>query len=123
MGLFSIFGNKQTKGIDCMQVAGNISGLLWTLINTDPTSLANPYVRIVLRKDGSVFVAGDKRDPKYLLGWGDVSFAFVREDSAALAKWVEELKINTDSPPFQQIATEEFAKSLTRLLMRTGHSA
>ena len=121
MGLFG-FGKKQEEGIDWVRVAGNISGLLWTAMTTDPKSVANPYARIVLRKDSSVFFANDKRDSKYLLGWGDVSFVFIREDNAALAEWVEELKINSVSPPFQQIATEEYAKTLTRSLMQTGRT-
>ena len=121
MGLFG-FGKKQEEGIDWVRVAGNISGLLWTSLNADPKIVANPYARIVLRKDSSVFLASDKRDPKHLLGWGDVSFVFIREDEGALAKWLEELKANTGSPPFQQIATEEYAKTLTRVLMQTGET-
>jgi len=120
MGLFGLFGKKQVDGIDWVRVAGNISGLLWTAMNTDPKMVANPYARIVLRRDSSVFLANDKRDPSRLLDSGDVSFVFIREDSTALTKWVEELKSNTDSPPFQQIATEEFGKTLTRILMQTG---
>ena len=120
MALFGLFGKKQNTGIDWPRVAGNIAGLLWTLVNTDPKAVANPYARIVLRKDSSVFLASDKRDPKYLLGWGDLSFVYIRENETALSSWIEELKLQAGSPAFQQIATEEFAKVLTRTLMQTG---
>jgi hypothetical protein len=70
-----------------------------------------------------VLLAGEKRDPKYLLGWGDVSFVFIRENEQALSNWVEELKLHIGSPAFQQIATEDFAKVLTRTLMQTGDAS
>ncbi len=67
MGLFGLFGKKKEDRIDWVRVAGNISGLLWTAMNTDPKMVANPYARIVLRGDSSVFLANDKRDPNQLL--------------------------------------------------------
>lgn len=121
MGLFG-FGKKQEVGIDWVKVAANISGLIWTAMSTDPKSLASPYVRVVLRKDSSVSLASDKRDPKYLLGWGDVSYIFIREDNEALSKWINELKTYAESPAFQLIATEEYAKTLTRILMKNGNT-
>jgi hypothetical protein len=92
--------------------------MLLTLLNSDPTGLASPYARVVLRKDGTVFLASDKRDPRQILGWGDLTFVFLREDQSALETWVQELK-SAGSPPFQIIATEEFAKFLTGVLMRS----
>lgn len=118
MALFVIFGKKPEQTIVWHEVAGRISGLLLTLLNTDPKGLASPYARVVLRKDGTIFLAADKRDPRQILGWGDLSYVFLRENQAALETWVDELK-SASSAPFQQIATEEFAKSLTRVLMQS----
>ena len=117
MALFGLFGKKSEPEINWLEIAGRISGMLITLLNTDPKGLASPYARLILRKDGSVFLSADKRDPKQILGWGDIGFVFLRENQSALENWVNELK-TTDSPLFQQAATEEFAKSLTRILMQ-----
>jgi hypothetical protein len=117
MAFFGLFGKKPEQVINWPKVAGQITGMLLTLLNTDPKGLASPYARVVLRKDGSVFLSADERDPRQILGWGDLSFVFLREDQVALKTWVDELK-SSSSAPFQQIATEEFAKSLTRTLMR-----
>lgn len=118
MSLFGLFGKKQQQPINWPEVAGKITGMLLTLLNTDPGGLASQYARLVLRKDGTIFLATDKRDPRQILGWGDLTFVFLRENQGALETWVKELK-SADSPPFQQIATEEFAKSLTRTLMQS----
>lgn len=123
MSLFSIFGKIREEEINWPVVAGNIARLLWAQMNMDPKSLANPYARIILKKNSTVFLSGDKRDPKYFLGWGDVSYVLIHEDAAALKKWVEKLKEYAEAPPFQQIATEEFAKTLTRTLMETGSAS
>ena len=118
MALFGLFGKKELQPPDWAAIAGRISGLLWTLLNTDPKRLASPYARIVLRNDWSVFLVADKRDPRQLLGWGDVSYVFIREEQEVLAKWIDEMRLNS-SPPFQKIATEQFAKVLTRILMKS----
>ena len=118
MALFGLFGKKSEPEINWPDVAGRIAGTLITLLNTDPRGLASPYARVVLRKDGTVFLSSDKRDPRQILGWEDLSFVFLRDNQAALENWVSELK-SAGSPPFQQIATEEFAKSLTRVLMQS----
>jgi hypothetical protein len=114
MTLLGLFGKKLP--INWATVTGQIAGLLLTLLSTDPKLLGSTYARIVVRKDGRVFLATDKRDPRYILGWGDLNFVFLREDRAALETWINDLKTAT-SPLFQQIATEEFAKILTRSLM------
>lgn len=118
MALFGIFGKKQEQAINWPDVAGRISGMLLTLLNTDPKALASPYARVILQKDGRVFLASDKRDPRQILGWGDLSFVSLRESQSALEAWVDELK-SADSPFFQHVATENFAKSLTRVLMQS----
>lgn len=119
MGLLSgFFGKKETAVADWPSVAAQLAGTLWHLLNTDPKILASPYTRVVLRNNWSIFIASDKRDPKYLLGFGDASFVFFQEEQAAFAKWIGGMKENP-SPPFQQIETEEFAKVLVRALMRT----
>ena len=118
MSLFGMFRKKEDEPPNWPEIAGRIAGLLWTLLSTEPKRLASPYARIVLRNDWSVFLAEDKRDPKYILGWGDVTYVFLRENQSALSQWVEELKSNL-SPPFQLIATEEYAKSLSQVLMQS----
>lgn len=118
MALFGLIGKKKEQSISWPAVAGEIAAMLLTLLNTDPKLLASPYARLVLRKDGTVFLAADKRDPQQILGWGDLGCVFLRENGAAFEAWVGELK-TADSPPFQQMATEEFAKSLTRVLMQS----
>lgn len=122
MAFFGHFGKKHVETPDWPAIAGRISEILWTLLNTDPNRLASPYARIVLRKDWSVFLAADKRDPRQILGWGDISYVFVREEQAALVKWVDEMKLDS-SAIFQKIATEEFSKVLTRILMKSVEAA
>ena len=117
MTLFGLFGKKPEQTISWPDVAGRISGMLLTMLHTDPKGLVSQYARVVLRKGGTVFLASDKRDPRQILGWGDLTFVFLRENQGALAAWVDELKA-ADSPTFQQIATEEYAKGLTRRFMQ-----
>ena len=120
MSLFGFFGKKKaaprSDGVAWASVAAKLSSTLWHLINTDPKMLASPYARVVLRSDWNVGIASDQRDPDKLLGPSDVSFVLLQEDRSALAKWVNDLKANSN-PMFQQIATEEFAKTLVRVLM------
>jgi hypothetical protein len=118
MALLGLFGKKNTEFPGWHIVAGRISGLLWTAMNNDPSKIANQYSRIVLQKDWNVFLASDKRDPRQILGWGDISYVHIHEESEAVNEWIEELK-NNSMPPFQLIATEEFAKKLTRILMHS----
>lgn len=122
MRLFELFRKNQEDEIDWVKVASNISGLLWTAMSTDLKMVANPYARIVLRADNSAFLTNDKHDSNHLLDSGDVSFASIREDSAALTKWIQEIKTNNESLTSQKIATEGFTKMLTRILMQTGRA-
>jgi hypothetical protein len=119
MGLFGLFGKKKappSDGAAWAEVTAKLSGTLWHLMNTDPKMLASPFARVVLRDDWNVAIAADQRDPKQLLGPHDVSFVLLQEDRAALAHWVNELRADA-SPMFQQLATEEYAKKLVRVLM------
>jgi hypothetical protein len=120
MALFGLFGKKksapQSDAAAWASVAGKLSETLWYLMNTDPKMLAGPYARVVLHSDWNVGIASDQRDPNKLLGPNDVSFVLLQEDRPALAKWVSDLKADS-SPIFQQIATEEYAKKLVRVLM------
>ncbi len=118
MALFGLFGKKkaQPDALAWAEVAGKLSGTLWHLMQTDPKMLASPYARVVLRNDWNVGIAADRRDPDKLLGPSDVSFVLLQEDRSALTEWVNELRSNP-SPVFQQIATEEYAKKLVRVLM------
>lgn len=118
MGLFGLFGKKnpQPDGLAWAEVAGKLAGTLWHLMQTDPKMLASPYARVVLRDDWNVGIAADPRDPNKLLGPNDISFVLLREDHAALEEWVNELRSN-QGPMFQQIATEQYAKKLVRVLM------
>lgn len=106
------------KPIEWDRVAGNVAFSLLHMMQGDMPSLAKQYARFILKKDGSVAMYFDERPPQHLLGWGDISFAFLRQDEAALKEWVNELKQSTGSPEFQIIATERFAMTLTRLLMQ-----
>lgn len=118
MALFGLFGKKKQPPAqsDWVGVAAKLSGTLWHLMQTDPKMLAGPFARVVLCDDWNVGIAADKRDPDRLLGDHDVCFVFLQEDRAALAHWVRELKADSN-PVFQQIATEEYAKKLVRVLM------
>ena len=120
MALFGLFGKKksapQSDAAVWASVAGKLSATLWHLMNTNPKMLATPYARVVLHSDWNVGIASDQRDPDKLLGPNDVSFVLLQEDRPALAKWVNDLKADL-SPVFQQIATEEYAKKLVRVLM------
>lgn len=119
VALFGIFGKKrqpQSDNVAWASVAGKLAGTLWQVMQSDPKMLASPYARVVLHDDWSVGIATDQRDPSKLLGSRDVSFVLLREDRAALTNWVNELRSNPN-PMFQQIATEEYAKRLVRVLM------
>ena len=118
MGLFGFF-KKKTDVSDTaawFAVAGKVSSTLAHLIQTHPEMLANPYARVVLRNDWNVHVAADQRDPKQILGPNDVTFVLLRENQAALTKWINELRDAPD-PFFRQVATEEYAKELVRTMM------
>ncbi len=118
MALFGLFGKKKQPPAqeDWVGVAAKLSGTLWHLMQTDPKLIADPFARVVLHDDWNVAIAADKRNPDKLLGPHDVCYVFLQEDRAALARWVNELKADS-SPMFQQIATEEYAKKLARVLM------
>lgn len=118
MAMFGLFGKRAQKVPNWPVIAGQLSDQLWHLLVNDPKVLASPYARVVLREDWTVFISSDKRDPKYILGWGDLSFIFFREEQAALEKWGAGLK-SIPEPFFQQIETEEFAKVLVHALMKT----
>ena len=117
--MFGLFKKStiEKSPIDWAVVAGRVAGLLAHLMSTDPSALVNPYARIVLHKKGDVSFSDDKRDPRYLLGWGDISYAFIRENKSALQVWVDDLNRSLGSPAFQLIATESFAKKITLILM------
>jgi hypothetical protein len=119
MAFFGLFGKTQKVPSDAAawaEVAAKTSATLWHLIKSDPKMLASPYARVVLHSDWNVGVAADHRDPRQLLGPNDVSFVLLQEDRAALSHWIKELQSNPNSI-FQQIATEEYAKKLVRVLM------
>jgi len=105
------------KPIDWPHVAGQISGYLLTLMQENVEALAQPYARFVLDKNSRVHMYFDERDPRHILGFGDIAFAFIRQDRSALERWARELKEAGDIPMFQIIATEEFAKSMITKMM------
>jgi hypothetical protein len=110
MALFGLLRKKPEKVISWTAVAGRIAGMLLTMLNTDPKGLASPYSRVVLRKDGTVFIAADKRDLRQILGRGDLSYVFLRENQAALKAWVDELKV-TDSPHFSKLQPKNLLRA------------
>ena len=110
------FGRKK-EFPSWLEIAAKLSVLIWTQIQTDPRVLASPYARIVLRKDGSVSIACDMRNPNHLLGWGDLTYVFFQEHRDALKQWIDSLK-STGEPKLQMMYTEEFAKAMTRALMQ-----
>lgn len=95
-------------------VAAKTAGILWTLLQTNPEMLLNPYARILLHDDWNVSVACSQCDPTKILGSQDVAFALLLENQSAYDKWVEGLK--SGSATFQKIETEQFARSLVGLL-------
>lgn len=113
-----MFGFGKKRELDWPLIARNISQILWITMNEDSQQLAKPYARFVVGKNSSVQFYNDVRNPKYIMGWGDVAWVAIRENEQALSRWVEELKQATGSSDFQLIATEEFAKTLVRMLMR-----
>ena len=112
-----MFGFGKKRELDWPLIAGNISKILWVTLNEDFQKLAQPYARFVVGKNSSVQFYNDVRDPKYILGWGDLEWVALRENEQALSRWVDELKKAAGSPDFQLIATEEFAKVLVSALM------
>ena len=125
MGLFDMFRSQksaaaaqsrsQGDAAAWVEVAGKLSSTLWQLMQRDPKMLMTQYARVVLDGQWNVGIAADYRDPNKVLGANDVAFVFLREDMSALKLWIQEMQSNP-TPMFQQIATEEFAKKLTRTL-------
>ena len=115
-----MFGLSKRKDLDELTIVGGIAGQLWTMLNSDRTKLAQPLARFVLKKDSSVNFYNDIRNPKYVLGWGDLAFVLIREDQDALQKWVDDMKLFSGSPELQLAATEEFAKVLSVKLINAS---
>ena len=113
-----MFGFGKKRELDWPLIAGSISKTLWVTLNEDFQQLAQPYARFVVGKNSSVHFYNDVRDPRHIMGWGDIEWVALREDEQALARWVDELKSASGSPEFQLIATEGFAKVLVGALMR-----
>jgi hypothetical protein len=113
--MFGIFNKSE---LDSAQICGGIADQLWTLLNTDMAQLTELYARFVLRKNSNVNFYTDKRDPKYLLGWGDLTYVFLREDMESLDKWVSDMKLFSGSQELQIVATEEFARRLGSVLIK-----
>lgn len=114
--MFGLFRKKEYPSWPL--VAGNISGLIWTLLHEDPKVLTNPFVRVVLRSDRTVFIANDQRAPNHLLGFGDASYVFFQEHPESFQSWITALK-STSDPQLQIMHTEKFAKVLTGTLMNS----
>lgn len=112
------FFGKKDPPIDWAVVVGRMSGTLLEMLNHDPTALSKQYARFVLRSNGDVGMYFDERNPKYILGHGDVAFAFIRQDTESLKRWVGELKSSHGTPMFQTAATEAFAKTLMQEMRR-----
>ena len=118
--MFGLFGKKKQVAPDFAaraSLTAKVAATLWHLTQSDPDMLAGPYARIVLTDGWNIGVASDRRDPAKLLRPEDVCCVFLREDQAALDTWMGELRSNSSSPVFQQIATDEYAKTLVRALM------
>ena len=88
------------------------------MLHEHPEMLANPYARVVLFESWSVGIACDKPPPDKILGKGQVSFVFLREDENAYENWIKGLRAIPDEF-FQKIETETFAKVLVRKLAQT----
>ena len=122
MSLFDLFRKQKKRtnraNSEWIDVTANLSGTLWTLLHSHPEMLANPYSRVVLRDDWAVGIACDKRPPDKVLGVGEVSFVFLREDQSAYDNWINGLR-NIPDAVFQKIETEQFAKALVHKLAQT----
>ena len=121
MGLFDLFRRPKPAArsdTEWFDVAANLSGTLWTMLHEHPEMLANPYARVVLFESWSVGIACDKPPPDKILGKGQVSFVFLREDANAYENWIKGLRAIPDEF-FQKIETETFAKVLVRKLAQT----
>lgn len=118
MGLFGLFGRKklQSDVYAWAEVAGKLAGTLWEVIHIEPKIVANPYARVVLDDRWNVGIACDYREPDGILGHREVAFVFLQEDPSGLRSWVDALA-SGPNPLLQQMATEEYAKQLVRVLM------
>ena len=118
-GMFGMFGKKQppSDGEAWFMVASKTASLLEALMQSNPQMLADPYARVMLRDDWSVYAAADKRDPAKILGSRDVTCYLLREDQQALSIWVNQLR-DSGGGPFSQIATDEFAKHIVHTMRR-----
>jgi hypothetical protein len=114
--MFGLFRKKEYPSWPV--IAGNISGLIWALMHKEPKVLVNPFARVVLRSDGSVFIANDQREPNRLLGSGDASYVFFQEHPESFQSWITALK-STSDPQLQIMHTENFARVLAKTLMNS----
>jgi hypothetical protein len=95
-----------------------LSSTIWQLLHDQPEVLASPYARVVLRKNGAVGIAIDRRDTKELLGVEDLAFVFLQEHPVAVKYWIDGLRRDLNSS-LQKYRTEEFARFLVQALMFT----
>ncbi|MFZ4479562.1 MAG: hypothetical protein ACOYNZ_06665 [Rhodoferax sp.] len=112
----NLFGSR-AESANWDGVVQNLSGTLWHLLNDDPQVLASPYARVVLRADGAVGIASDRRDAKKLLDIGDLAFVFLQEHPVAVKAWIDGLRRNL-SGASQKNRTEDFARVLVEVLMK-----
>lgn len=98
------------------EIAGNISGLLGSLITDQPKALVAPYARIVLSENLKPLFTCIKFKEDTPLHPGDVAFYLLNEDKARLDHWIKEAQ-NSYSLLISMSATDDFAKFIS-LTMR-----
>ena len=111
----SLFGNK-IETVKWRTAVVTLSNKLWELLHDQPKVLVSPYARVVLKEDGSISIANDKRDSDELMGTDDLASVFLQENPVAVKHWLDGLRKSAD-PESQQDRTKDFAEFLVQALM------
>ncbi len=114
MLLSNLFGASTTTP-NLNNVVAMLTTTIWKLLHDQPEVLASPYARVVLKSDGSIRIADDRR--RSFLDVDDVALIFLTDHPVVVKDWLGGLRrdINTTS---QRRRTEEFAQLLVQTLFR-----
>lgn len=117
MGLFS---RKPT--VDWGTVHRNATATLIAVYSSGPMQFATQYARLVLNSRSEVHFHGDERDPKFFLGWGDLTVIGLYEDRAALLAWAEGCEQLLGNIPALVGHTQPYVTTLVRALQERVNS-
>jgi hypothetical protein len=111
----NLFGDK-IETVKWRTAVVTLSNKIWELLHDQPEVLVSPCTRVVLKRDGSVGIAIDKRHADESLGVDDLASVFLQEHPVAVKHWLDGLRKSVN-PEYQQDRTKDFAEFLVQALM------